>query len=103
MVPLGVPHISASGTLIKKPLGKSSNLAQLGLHAKFQPNWTIRLARARGVVRNLPYHFIIGGCLYVTSSVHRSDPRLCFRRFRAVFTSLPLPNRTRLMHYNLRY
>ena len=46
--PLGVPHISASRTLIKKPLGKSSNLAQLGLHAKFQPNRTIRLARARG-------------------------------------------------------
>ena len=44
-------HISASRTLIKNRLDESSNLPWRSIHAKFQPNSTIRLARARGVVR----------------------------------------------------
>ena len=34
------------------------------MHAKFQPNRTIRLVRARGVVRFLTPHLVIGRCLY---------------------------------------
>ena len=41
-------HISASRALIKNRLDESSNLAQRGIHAKFQPNSTSRLARAMG-------------------------------------------------------
>ena len=41
-------HISASGALIKNCLDESANLAQRGIHAKFQPNSMNRLARAIG-------------------------------------------------------
>ena len=58
-------HISASRALIKNRLDESANLAQRGIHAKFQPNSTSRLARAMGRVRFLTSHFIIGGCLYI--------------------------------------
>ena len=58
-------HISASGALIQNRLDESSNLVQEGMHAKFQPNRTIRLVRARGVVRFLTPHFVIGRCLYL--------------------------------------
>ena len=39
-------HISASRAHIKNRLDESANLAQRGIHAKFQPNSTSRLARA---------------------------------------------------------
>ena len=68
MPPLGDTYISASRTLIKNRLDESSNLAWRGIHAKFQPNSMIRLARARGVVRFLTYHFMIGRCLYLLVS-----------------------------------
>ena len=46
-------HISASRAHIKNRLDESANLAQRGIHAKFQPNSTSRLARAMGGVRFL--------------------------------------------------
>ena len=47
-------HISASRAHIKNRLDESANIAQRGIHAKFQPNSMIRLARAMGVVQFLP-------------------------------------------------
>ena len=66
-------HISASGALIQNRLDESSNLVQEGMHAKFQPNRTIRLVRARGVVRFLTPHFVIGRCLYTRG--HTMSPK----------------------------
>ena len=43
-------RISGSRAFIKKTLNESANLAKSSLHAKFQPNSTIRLARAMGHV-----------------------------------------------------
>ena len=64
--PSRVPRFWALGALIKNRLGVSSNLAKRSLHAKFQLIWTIHLARAMGVVRNLASHLIFGGFLYTT-------------------------------------
>ena len=63
MGPSRVPRFWALGALIKNRLGVSSNLANRSIHAKFQLIWTIHLARAMGVVRNLPAHLIFGGLL----------------------------------------
>ncbi len=62
--PSRVPRFWALGALIKNRFGVSSNLAKRSLYAKFQLIWTIHLARAVGVVRNLASHLIFGGFLY---------------------------------------
>ena len=61
--PLVISHFLALGALIKNRLGACSNLAYTRMDAKFQLNWTIHLARAMGVVRNLPAHLIFGRLL----------------------------------------
>ena len=61
--PQGYPVFWALSALIKNRLGVSSNLAKASIHAKFQLIWTIHLARAMGVVQNLPAHLIFGGLL----------------------------------------
>ena len=42
------PHFVVSRALIKNRLDTSSNLAHRGMHAKFQPIWTVRLVRVMG-------------------------------------------------------
>ena len=56
--PPGVPHFSALGAHIQNRLGRSSNLAYWGVHAKFQPIRIIQLARAMGRVRFLTSHLV---------------------------------------------
>ena len=56
-------HISAYREIIQNRFGRSSNLAYWSVHAKFQPIWTIQLARAMGRVRFLTSHLVIGGHL----------------------------------------
>ena len=63
MDPPGVPHFGALRALVKNRLDACSNLAHRSMHAKFQLIWPIHLARAMGVVRNLPPHLIFGGYL----------------------------------------
>ena len=67
--PPGVPHFSALGAHIQNRLGRSSNLAYWGVHAKFQPIRIIQLARAMGRVRFLTSHLVIGGHIhtYITA------------------------------------
>ena len=71
--PSRVPRFWALGALIINRLGVSSNLANKSVQAKFQLIGTIHLARAMGVVRNLPAHLIFGGLLYMTFTVRTGE------------------------------
>ena len=96
--PPGVPHFSALGAHIQNRLGRSSNLAYWGVHAKFQPIRTIQLARAMGRVRFLTSHLVIWGHLYWLSTklVHKF---LLFSNIKRTDRTSDLFGAVRLKHF----